>query len=135
MRSLLALLLICASPTALGRCAVQPYLVTGSVVDERGAPVQGAMVGVSRVKWASPQGPIVAASDAEGRYSIRLLFDTWSGMSQLGDDCDAQRGKVSVSAFTRTHYALAETVEVGPLRELAVPVLRITQEVQQGSVR
>ncbi|GAB2524205.1 hypothetical protein GCM10027188_28970 [Lysobacter humi (ex Lee et al. 2017)] len=93
------------------------------------------MVGVSWVKWALPQGPIIAVSDTDGRYSITLLFDTWSGMSQLGDDCDAQLGKVSVSAFTNTHYALAESVDVGSQRELPVPALRITQGVQQGSVR
>ena len=132
MRTLIALLLVAASPSAAAKCTVQSYLLSGSVVDAHGAPVSGAMVGVAWVKWGAPQGPAIAVTSSEGRYSIPIHFDTWSGTSEWGDDCDAGLGQVSVSAYTSTKYALPETVAVGEQRRVVAPVLQVSQDTQES---
>lgn len=132
MRILLALLLIAASPSVAAACAVQSYLLTGSVVDAEGVPLSGAMVGAAWVKWGAPQGPVIAVTDPEGRYSIPIHFDTWSGMSEWGDDCDAELGQVSVSAYKNASYALPETVSIGKTRQVVAPVLKVSQDIQEG---
>lgn len=132
MRTLLALLLVAVSASASAKCAVQSYLLSGSVVDAQGAPLSGAMVGVAWVKLGAPQGPVITVTNSEGRYSVPIHFDTWSGISEWGDDCDAELGQVSVSAYTRTSYALREIVAVGEQGQIVAPTLKVTQEVRQG---
>lgn len=132
MRILFALLLIAASPSALADCAAQSYLLSGSVVDAEGLPLSGAMVGAAWVKWGTPQGPALAVTNSDGRYSIPIHFDTWSGMSDWGDGCDAELGQVSVSAYTGTKYALPETVSTGEARQVVVPVLKVSQDIQES---
>ncbi|GGK16996.1 hypothetical protein GCM10011394_27760 [Luteimonas terricola] len=90
------------------------------------------MVGAAWVKWGAPRGPAIAVTDSEGRYSIHIHFDTWSGTSEWGDDCDAELGQVSVSAYTSTQYALPETVSTGEARQIVAPVLKVSQDIQES---
>jgi hypothetical protein len=127
MKRLLAILLLTViAPCASAKCGAISHLITGSVVDADGAPIAGALVGASWMRLSRPDGPALTLTDEHGRYSISILFDTWTTYSvSNGDECDGALGQVSLSASTKTLRSMPELVSVGNDPELEAPALRI----------
>jgi hypothetical protein len=135
MRTLLILLFLMAiTPAALAKCAPRFYLVSGEVLDAHGAPAADALVGVSWTEQSEPSGPALALSDKDGHYSIPILFSTYSGQSELGDQCDGVLKEISVSAFTATHRSEFERMSVGTSSQVGVKPVRIRWPIEREPV-
>ena len=73
----------------------------------------------------------MALTDQNGNYSIPVWIDTWSGMSVLGDECDAGLAQVSLTAYTETQYSLPELLRVDQQKDLAAPTLKLEYKIQR----
>ena len=136
MRAIIAFLLLVAfSPGASAKCAVQLFLVTGVALDSDGAPVSGALVGASWIDHSVPGGPAMSLTDRNGKYSIPIWFDTYSGHSLLwGDECDETLSQVSVSAYTSTEYSLPLLVPISNAQQVTVPALKIEYPIRREPI-
>ena len=76
----------------------------------------------------------MALTDQNGKYSIPVWFDTYTGTSLLGDECDATLKNVSLAAYTRTDYSLPTIVPVGRPGKIAAPPVKIEQPIVHDSV-
>jgi hypothetical protein len=133
MRTILALvLLLLSSSPVLAKCGDRFFVFAGSVVDDRGEPAVGALVGVSWSDRFGQSGPAMTVADGQGRYSVPVSFQTYSGTSIFrGDKCKTVLQEVSVAAYTRTHRSSHLRVEVGSQSQINVPELRISTEIKQ----
>ena len=127
---LIALLL--AAPPLAAKCADQFFMFSGSVMDQQGAPAAAVLVGVSWAEQSGVAGPAMSLTDAQGRYSIPVSFNTYSGHSVLeGDECNGALGRASISAYSSTHRSRFLTVDVGAQSEIAVPPLQLNASIQR----
>ena len=133
MRLLIALILFAAiAPAASAKCGFRFYVASGLVLDTAGSPVSGALVGVSWTEHSDPTGPAMATTGSDGRYSIPVRVDTYSGYSLLtGDKCHGLLKQVSVSAHTATHRSAFTLVPVGERSEINVEPLHIDSPIQR----
>jgi hypothetical protein len=136
MKVLLAFLIFAAiSPGAFAKCATQLFLVTGVVVDTQGVPVPNALVGASWIQHSAPAGPAMALTDRNGKYTIPILFDTYSGQSLLlGDLCDETIDQISLTAYTSSKYSFPVLVSIGKVNNIIAPSLKIENEIQRESI-
>lgn len=132
MRILLALLLIaCTASTASAKCSDRFFVASGRVVDLTGAPVIGAVVGISWVEGSHPTGPAMSTTGADGQYSIPISFHTDSGYSFFtGDKCKSKLKQISASAQSGVYRSDFMLVPVGEESHINVEPLRIETPIQ-----
>ena len=133
MRLLMALAICALAPLeSQAKCARQLFELSGAVVDSNGAPMAGVVVGAAWMEVSEPAGPSMTLTDSEGRYSIPIYFNPYSGQSLFGGDrCRAVLSQVSIAAYSKTHrsghrlleIARDSRVVVAPLRMDAKPAL------------
>ena len=123
----LAVLVLAVPCAAAARCAEGSRVFSGVVEDKRGVPVGGAVVGVAWNELEGVAGPRLGGADANGRYSVRIVFSTYSGKARkYEDECKFEPREASVSAYGRNRVSAARKVSVGPAKAVAVPPLRLT---------
>ena len=132
MRLFIALILLAAlAPAASAKCGFRFYVVSGLALDTAGSPVSGALVGASWTEQSTPAGPAMATTGPDGRYSIPIRIDTYSGHSLLtGDRCQALLKQVSVSAYSATHRSAFTVVPVSG-SDINVEPLHIDTPIQR----
>lgn len=132
MRLLIALVLFAAiAPSASAKCGFRFFVVSGVVLDAAGSPVSGALVGASWTEHSTPTGPAMTTTGPDGRYSIPIRVDTYSGSSLLtGDKCQGQLKQVSVSAHSATHRSAFTLVPV-TRSEINIEPLHIDTPIQR----
>jgi hypothetical protein len=86
--------------TANAKCMEAVVQISGQVVDANGAPVPGAIVGVSWTSRKQARGPALAQADARGEFIVRFPYDGPSRFSFgfVSDVCMRPPKQVSVSA-------------------------------------
>lgn len=133
MRLLLAFVLyVLVASGAQAKCPFRFLRVAGNVVDSSGAPVRGALVGVAWTQDEQLAGPALATTDSEGRYSIRLRIESFSGQSLLGGDkCKSRIDTISVAAAGKDYRSEHAVFAVGELEELQVRPLRLDVPVEE----
>lgn len=136
MKAFLAFLLLAVIvPSASAKCAMRLFLVTGVVVDSGGIPVPNALVGASWIRQSVPAGPAMALTDRNGKYSIPIWFDTYSGHSLLmGDLCDETLGQASLTAYTSTEHSLPALVPIGNAHQVIAPSLKVEYPIQREPI-
>jgi hypothetical protein len=123
-----------AAQTAQAMCAEQLLLFSGSVVDAAGMPMAGAMVGISWSDEYGPAGPAIASTDSEGRYSVQLRFNTYSGRRPWGggDECRAVLERVSVTAFGGDRQSRSMRLEVDGRTDITVDTLHLETDFDRN---
>ena len=122
----LAALIFAIPSVAAARCAEGARVFSGVVVDKRGAPISGAVVGIAWAELEGVAGPSLGATDSRGRYRVRILFNKYSGKGRTyEDECKYVPKKVSVSAYGHQLVSAARKVLVGPSMEVVVPPLQV----------
>ena len=90
--------LLAASGGASAACNLQEYMVTG-IVTTGSAPVAGAVIEASWDEKQSGGASTRTKSTPDGRFTLTIVFDPYSGRSIGGDDrCDSKLAEVRVSA-------------------------------------
>ena len=90
--------LLAAAGSANAACNLQEHMVTG-IVTTGSAPVPGAVVEASWDEKQSGGASTRTKSAPDGRFTLTIVFDPYSGRSIGGDDrCDSKLGEVRVSA-------------------------------------
>lgn len=120
--SLVLLILLLVAQTASAKCIADFHVFSGVVTDKAGKPIPGAMVGVSWAEQGGPTGPALALTDSEGRYSIPVLFETYSGKGKVvEDECKQQVEVISVSASKGALRSAYEKVHIGDTENIRLP--------------
>ena len=133
MRSLSTLALFALlAPAAYAKCADRHFVLSGTVVDAVGAPVAGVPVGVAWSEDHGPPAPVLALTDADGRYSIALRFNTYSGVTLLlADRCTADRWQVTIAAYGTTHRSEHRELDIAGATQVALAPLRLDTEIDR----
>src|SRR5690606_3192986 len=98
----------------------------------QGAPAASVLVGVSWSQNSVSVGPAMSLTDSEGRYSIPVSFNTYSGHSALrGDICRGVLRQVSVSAYSDSERSGHLILDVGSASQVDVPSLQITAPIKR----
>ena len=121
MRTILAALIALSIPSiSASKCVAVTVEIDGVVEHRSKNPAKGAVVAVSWVRNGLPQGPAMALTDDEGRYSVSFQFDTFSSSSILrGDRCTSDLTHVSISAFTPGYRSEFLAVQLSDFRASA----------------
>jgi protocatechuate 3,4-dioxygenase beta subunit len=132
MQRILAVAILLLAPAhSWAKCADQLYVFSGSVVDKKGVPVSGALVGVSWSENSRPTGPAMALTNREGRYSVPISFDTTSpGPTDYRYRCDGALDAVSIAAYSKKMRSIHLKVTVGPQRSINVPALELLYPIK-----
>jgi len=128
-RGVACLLLAVTAPDAMAKCGARSYTISGLVVDSTGAPARGAWVGVSWIQQSRPAGPALSVTDEDGRYSIAVTFDTYSGYSLRGDKCNGALTHASLSASTPSGRSDPVLVSISAGPEVSAPMIRVSAPV------
>ena len=90
--------LLAASGSANAACSLQEWMVTG-IVTTGSAPVAGAVIEASWDEKQSGGASTRTKSAPDGRFTLTIVYDPYSGRSIGGDDrCDSKLAEVRVSA-------------------------------------
>ena len=110
---LLAIIIAIQSPLAFAKCGTVKFLVSGVVVQSDNTPAADAIVGVAWKEDGLVGGPALAKSDSEGRYSIPIIFHTYSSGAEGGwYECKGTLQEVNLSAYSGNRYAPAIVVRI-----------------------
>jgi hypothetical protein len=114
MRILLLIAILAVhSPLAFSKCGSKTFVLSGVVVQPDNRPAAGVLVGVAWKEDGLIGGPALAKSDSEGRYSIPIIFHTYSSTpGKSWYECKGQLKEVRVSAYSDIHYAPPIVVQV-----------------------
>jgi len=129
MRYIVAIALLMLAPVdaSAKKCVARFFEVAGTVIGLDGQPVSGAIVGVSWEVAATPKGPALALANDQGQFLIPIRIAPYK--------CGPRSIKLTVSAYTSSHYAKSETVSTVPgTSAVAVPPLRIASEIHRSPV-
>ena len=123
MKKLIALLiLLIPVHTASAKCAAEFFVFSGIVTNKAGAPVSGALVGISWSEREGPAGPALAVTNRKGYYKIPVLFSTYSGKGKIvEDECEQRIGAVSVSASKGELRSSYQKVPVSRVGNIGLP--------------
>ncbi len=93
-----ALGLAVATLPALAQCPLSEFAIAGRVVDSAGRPIPGSRVVATWTERAAGQVTNQRETDADGAFSIRIPFDTFSGRTFLGEArCEATLDRVTLT--------------------------------------
>jgi hypothetical protein len=126
-----ATLLMLVPPIANAKCGERFFVLSGTVVDAAGAPAVGVPVGVAWTEEQAAPGPVLALTDDSGRYAIAVRFNTYSGISLLGDRCSTDRWEVSIAAYGATHRSEHRLLEVAGATQVTVAPLRLDTGIER----
>jgi hypothetical protein len=108
------LALALAALSAHAQCPLSEFTIAGRVVDGEGRPIPDARVVATWNERAAGQVSNQRDTDAEGAFSIRVPFDTFSGRTFLGEArCEAVLERVTLTVTSPGHRARTETVIPG----------------------
>jgi hypothetical protein len=103
-----ALLLAFCATSAAAKCPIETSYISGQVTSSSGVPVADAIVTVT---WAGTthwgQGTQAVRTNADGSFATAFAFNTLSGETGLGDECE---GLLTLATLrvTRTGYRAQE---------------------------
>lgn len=97
------------------RCPVESYQLRGVVLAASGRPVPDARVSISW-RGAERVQTLIATSDAEGRYSATVKFNSFAGEDQFGVLCLNSLQTVALSVTAANGLTAVKTVKVEQLR-------------------
>ena len=90
--------LLAASGSANAACNLREYMITG-LATSGDAPVANAVIEASWDEKQSGGASTRTKSGADGRFTLTIVFDPYSGRSIGGNDrCDSPIGDVRVKA-------------------------------------
>jgi hypothetical protein len=101
--------LLSMSAVATSKCALEIHSVRGVATTSNGAPVSNAKITAT---WGTKLKPevVVTQSDVAGTFTISVAFDPFSGLSMLGDRCEAKLGSIVVMATSDGHLKARQEV-------------------------
>ena len=131
---LLATVLVLAAPQAIASCGSTSFTLSGVVLQHDGNPASGALVGAAWKEDGLIGGPALGTTDADGRYTIRILFSGYSHNPEKGwYDCTGQLSEVIVSAYAAPHYSPPEPIEVETgVSQISAGPLTLSFDIQTG---
>ena len=136
MRILLltATLIIC-SPMAVAKCGPKTFTLSGTVVMPDGRPAAGALVGAAWKEDGLIGGPALSKTDPNGRYSIPVIFHTYSSVpSKSWYECTGTLDQVNVSAYSDSLYAPPVPVSVRDgIFQIDAPPLELSFDILSGA--
>jgi hypothetical protein len=118
----LALVLPLIGTLAQAACPLQDAVLGGSVVSAAdGTPVAGAAIEASWTERAAGRMSLNRNAGADGAFSLRVSFDTYSGRTITGRDiCEAKLASVSLvvshAGFDTLETEVAAAQFAAPLR-------------------
>jgi hypothetical protein len=84
------------------KCLTSVVTVRGVVLDAEDHPVEGAIVGVSWTERGEARAPVVALTQASGKFSVEFRFNSFVSYSGgEGHDCGGVLGAISVTVQNR----------------------------------
>ena len=120
------MILLCFAGPATAKCGKAFYEFTGTVVNDRGEPAVGAVVGVSWSETFGIAGPALGQTDAQGRYTIPVRAETFSrGSIFRGDVCGARLEEVSIVAYDGEKESRPLRLDIGRSWAVDVPDIAI----------
>ena len=131
MKHLIALLILLATQDAGAKCAFDFITFSGKVIDQSGAPLAGALVGISWSEKEGITGPALALTDSKGMYAIPIAFNTYSGKGTVyEDECNLRLERISISAHKGNLRSPYQQITLGPTKKFRLPTLKVflTQE-------
>lgn len=116
-----AALLLWGAGAARAACPLDQLLVEGVVVSSAdGTPVAGASVEAGWDERAAGRMGITRESGADGAFSLRIAFDTYSGRTLAGRDlCEATLQQLDLQV---THPRFRASARSLPRAQLASPL-------------
>lgn len=101
---------------APSQCALTEYIVTGTVVAAGDVPVAGARL---TAQWEEGPGGGLATTRArsgpDGRFTVNVQFDTYSGQTFSGKQkCEAVLESVVLQVAAEGYRELRRSAELGP---------------------
>jgi len=115
-----ALTLVFAVVPAWAQCPLDEFTVTGRVVDTAGRPIPASRVVATWTERAAGQVTNQRESDADGAFSIRVAFDTFSGRTFLGEArCEATLDRITLTVTSAGYLPRVETIDPA---EAAAPI-------------
>jgi hypothetical protein len=136
VKNLLALpILLIAAQAVSAKCAPDFFMFSGVVTDKAGIPLAGALVGISWSELDGATGPALTMTDAKGRYSIPVAFDTYSGKGIIAEDaCNQKIRSVSVSAYKGHLRSPYQRVLVGARNHITLPTSMVWLQADKKPV-
>ena len=108
-----------AADAARAACPLDQVLVEGAVVSAAdGSPVAGASVEAGWDERAAGRMGITRESGADGAFSLRIAFDTYSGRTLTGRDvCEATLERLDLRVAHPRFRAATRTLQRAQLAE------------------
>ena len=129
------LLLLSISPLALGSCVVKNYRISGTVKDREGFPVAGAIVGASWIENFEAAAPALATTDAEGKFVLKVRFNTFTGTSEHGGDtCRGKLHAITVTACAGNVPGYSRRLEVSESQHINGITVALWRRVEKPSI-
>ncbi len=99
-----------ACATASAACPLRDYVIKGIVVGTSGEPVGGVQVTTNWEERVAGRLSNERETEADGRFEVRVAFDTYSGRTLTGRDrCEATLDEVTL-IFRRSGYRVRQLV-------------------------
>lgn len=102
-----------ASMSALAKCPLIGYTVSGVISTEDARPIKAASVSITSLGEFFTQHPLVVTTDEAGEFKAQMRFDTYSGGSVSGDDCFKKPTRVSVAVQAAGFNPATKQVPIG----------------------
>jgi hypothetical protein len=120
-RATVAVVLLWGAGAARAACPLDQILVEGVVVSSSdGAPVAGASVEAGWDERAAGRMGISRESGADGAFSLRIAFDSYSGRTLTGRDlCEATLERLDLQV---SHPRFRPSSRTLPRAQLAAPL-------------
>lgn len=107
-----ALSLVFAAMPARAQCPLDEFTIAGRVVDSAGRPIPASRIVATWTERAAGQVTNQRESDADGAFSIRIPFDTFSGRTFLGEArCEAALDRITLTVTSAGYRPRVETVD------------------------
>jgi hypothetical protein len=102
------MLLLMACTAASAACPLRDYVIAGVVVDPSGDAVGGVLVTTTWEERAAGSLTNERETGADGRFEVRVAFDTYSGRTLTGRDrCEAALDEITL-IFRRSGYRVRQ---------------------------
>jgi hypothetical protein len=107
-RAVLVATLLMACAVVHAACPLRDYVIAGMVVDPSGDPLGGVMVTTTWEERNAGSLSNERETGADGRFEVRVAFDTYSGRTLTGRDrCEAALEEITL-IFRRSGYRVRQ---------------------------
>jgi hypothetical protein len=101
-----------AAPPAMAQCPLSEFTIAGRVVDGGGRPIPASRIVATWTERAAGQVTNQRETDADGAFSIRIPFDTFSGRTFLGEArCEATLDSITLTVTSAGYRPRIETID------------------------